>query len=291
MAARRRRRRGAALMAAAAAACLAAAVPAFAHASFPGATNPTGTAASPYPAGTQQTIKMNVPFEQDGVDFEGAANTTVDVKVTAPTGWTKAACGDVRTSGYVALVGGWLCTVAEEGGRQVLHWTGAQIAPGKSSDDSAQYFAFLITTPTPTAKTSYGGAGSNADGFRVIQKYADGATATWRTPNDTTGEVANGLVRAVAPATGGAQTPVATASPTASPEPSSTAAPRATAGSDTSPAGEPTAAAIDDDLPHTGGGDVSGGWLVAGSSALALGLVLVASTTTRRRPADEGTRR
>jgi hypothetical protein len=277
-------------MVAAAAACafVAAATPAFAHASFPGATNPAGTATNPYPAASQQTIKMNVPFEQDGVEFAGAENTTTDVKVTAPTGWTKAACGDVRKTGYGEIVSGWLCTVSTEGGRQVLHWTGAQVAAGRTSDDSAQYFTFLVTTPSPSAKTVYGASGASADGFRVVQKYADGATATWRTPNDVDGEVANGLVRAVA-AAGGA-TGRSTASPAATPTSSPTAAPTARPTARPTPTEAPTGAAIDDGLPHTGGGDVSGAWLVAGSSALAVGLVLVATSTPphRRKPSREG---
>lgn len=307
------RRRAATIASVAGVMVAAMAGPAFAHASFPGATNPNGTAASPYPGGTVQTIKMNVPFEQDGVIVNGAENTVTDVRVTAPTGWKSAACGDVRTTGYGSVVGGWTCTVANEGGRETLHWVGAQVAAGKTADDSGQYFTFLITTPTPSAVTTYGGSGGSANGFRVVQKYADGATSVWKTPNDTTtGELANGLVRTVAAASGatGGATGGATALPATPPKSAPPVValppakpielPKAKRVPAQPPAGQTVtadlkstkkagqnakkkaeekkkAAAADDPLPHTGTADPR--LLVATSAVLALGLITVASTT------------
>ncbi len=275
-----------AVTAGAAAILVATGVPAFGHASFPQATNPVGTAASPYPAGTQQTLKMAVPFEQDGVLFKGADNTTTDVKITAPSGWTKASCGEARKGDLSAVVSGWACTVSTEGGRQVLHWKGAQVAVGKTSEDSAQYFTFTMTTPSPGAATTYGATGSAANGFHVVQKYADGATSTWRTPNNTTaGELANGLMRSVA-AAGGSSTPAPTATVSSTPKPTVTAQATTTPRPTASAAPTSTSGGQDvnlDVLPKTGGGDVSSAWMLAGASALSVGTVLVTATSGPRR--------
>lgn len=260
------------------AAALPLAVPATAsaHASFPTASNAAGTAASPYPAGSTQTIKMAVPFEQEGVQHNGADNTTTSVVITVPTGWSGAGCGEARRFDLSAVVAGWTCALSTAGARQVLTWAGPQVAAGQTAEVSAQYFTFTVKVPSPAAPTSYGGTDSPADGFRVVQKYADGATATWRTPNDPgAGEVAHGLVRTVAAA--GA----ATASPTPVP---------AAAG------GQQLQVQVgdgDDPLPQTGpgpAGAVPGALLLATAGVLATGMVLVACGVDVR-PVKRRTRR
>ena len=311
---RRPRATALALLAGAGALVLGSAGPALAHSSFPSATNPTGSSASPYPAGSQQSLKMAVPFEQDGVMVNGADNTTVNVVITAPTGWTGAGCGEARRADLSAVVPGWACAVSTVGGRQTMTWAGAQVAVGQTAEVSAQYLTFTITVPSPTAVTTYGGTGSTADGFRVVQKYADGATATWRSPNDGgTGEVANGLARTVAaagaatgtptptPVPTGVPTATTTPVPTPTPVPTVTPQPTGTPQPSATPVpvgsgGQTLTADVDDGLPYTGGtgGEVSGGLLVTAAGALAAGLVLLACTVdvARRRrgsrPAAQG---
>ncbi|MGH3767543.1 MAG: hypothetical protein ACRDTX_20745 [Pseudonocardiaceae bacterium] len=211
------------------------AIPALAHPVFsndaPGFPNPQGSTANPYPLGSRPTMNMFLPFEQDGVVFNGADNTTVDVKVTVPAGWTNPACGAVHASpssaGYrqvSALVAGWTCTVEPADSHQVLHWHGPQVSAPHTWEDSAQFFTFQVTVPSPATLTSYGLPG-RPEGFYVEQLYASHTAATcattdndcslWRTPNSTRpGVVANGVVRTVAGSTAPA--------PGQTPEPEST---------------------------------------------------------------------
>ncbi|MGH3684838.1 MAG: hypothetical protein ACRDRU_18585 [Pseudonocardiaceae bacterium] len=79
---------------------VAVAVPALAHPSFPnggpGFPNPNGgigagSQTPPYAPGSTNTLNLRVPFERDGVIFNGAVNTTVDIKATVPNGWTNPA--------------------------------------------------------------------------------------------------------------------------------------------------------------------------------------------------------
>ncbi|MGH8917705.1 MAG: hypothetical protein ACRD0H_05090, partial [Actinomycetes bacterium] len=214
---------------------LAVAVPAFGHPVFsndaPGFPNPQGSTASPYPAGSRPTLNMYVPFEQEGVIVNGAENTTVDVRVTVPAGWTDPVCGAVSTSvgnrQVGTVVSGWACVIESVNAHQVLHWSGPQIGPPPQTfADSAQFFAFQVTVPSPVSQTSYGAVGG-PEGFYVEQRYADGVTSLWRTPNSTReGEVANGIVRTVAgtptPSPARATTPGAAppkATPASSPAP------------------------------------------------------------------------
>jgi hypothetical protein len=206
-------------------AAVAAAVPALAHPVFsndpPGFPNPQGSTASPYAAGSRPTLNLVVPFEQDGVIFNGAVNTTVDIKVTVPGGWSNPACGAASTAAVNRQVGsavpGWTCMLETVSGHQRLHWHGPQVSREQSEDASAQFFTFLVTVPSPATQTSYGATGG-PEGFYVEQAYANGTLSLWRTPNGTRpGEVANGIVRTVA----------GTAAPTPSPKPAPTPAPTA----------------------------------------------------------------
>jgi hypothetical protein len=198
------------------------AVPAWAHPVFsndePGFPNPMGGTGGPgqtppYPAGTRPTLNMFLPFEQDGVVFHSAENTTVDVRVTIPPTWANPACGPARTSppvGYRQLgtvVTGWNCAVETVSGHQVLHWTGPQVSPAQTHDDSAQFFTFQATMPSPATTTSYGAVGG-PEGVHVKQVYANGASSLWTPPNDPpAGEIAPGIVRTVAAANPPAPTP------------------------------------------------------------------------------------
>jgi hypothetical protein len=194
---------------------VAVAAPAFGHPVFsnnaPGFPNPQGSATSPYPAGSHPTLNMFLPFEQDGVVFNGAENTTVDVQVTIPAGWTSPACGAASTSVGNQQVGTavppWTCAIETVSGHQVLHWHGPQVSPSQANADSAQFFTFQATVPSPATTTSYGAIGG-PEGFYVKQVYANGASSLWRVPNSTrVGEVANGLVRTVASITAPLPTP------------------------------------------------------------------------------------
>ncbi|MGH3708588.1 MAG: hypothetical protein ACRDRQ_10895 [Pseudonocardiaceae bacterium] len=195
--------------------------PALGHPVFsndgPGFPNPQGSTATPYPAGSRPTLNMFVPFEQDGVIFNGAVNTTVDVKITVPASWTSSVCGAASTSTGNRQVGtvvsGWTCTIETVSAHQVLHWHGPQVSPAQSESDSAQFFTFPVTVPSPAVQTSYG-VTEGAEGFYVEQAYANGATSLWRTPNSTRpGKVANGIIRTVSKST------VPPPKPTGSPPP------------------------------------------------------------------------
>jgi hypothetical protein len=211
---------------------MALAVPAWAHPVFsndePGFPNPMGGTGGPgqtppYPAGSRPTLNMFLPFEQDGVVFHGAENTTVDVRVTIPAAWANPVCGPARTSppvGYRQMgtvVPGWSCAIETVSGHQVLHWTGPQVSSAQTHDDSAQFFTFQATMPSPATQTSYGAAGG-PEGVHVKQVYANGATSLWTPPNDSpAGETAPGVVRTVAAAPAPPPTPASVPTPGTTP--------------------------------------------------------------------------
>ena len=209
---RRRRWRAITVIGLAVATVVAVAAPALAHPSFPnvgpGFANPSGgtgvgTQTPPYAPGSRPTLNLRMPFERDGVIFQGAVNTTVDVTVTVPAGWTDPACGAASTSVGSSQVGtvvpGWSCVLETADGHDVLHWSGPQVSPGQTAVDSAQFFTFQVTVPSPATQTSYGAFGG-PEGFFAVQKYADGDTSIWKCPNDPrpATDVATGLVRTVA---------------------------------------------------------------------------------------------
>ena len=156
----------------------------FGHPSFPASgpvfANPTGgtgagTQTPPYVAGSTNTLNLRVPFERDGVIFNGAVNTTVDIKATVPNGWTNPVCGTAKTSTGSSQVGtavpGWTCAIVTTGdGHKVVHWSGPQVGPTQTAADSAQFFSFDVTVPSPVNQTSYGANGSGAEGFFVVQQ-------------------------------------------------------------------------------------------------------------------------
>jgi Tol biopolymer transport system component len=222
--AHRRRRRTITVIGLGIATVVAFATPALAHPSFPSggpgfAPNPqggtgAGTQPPPYAPGSTNTLNLRVPFERDGVIVNGAADTTVDLKVTVPRGWTNPACGAASTSVGNSQVGtvvpGWTCAVETTAdGHQVLHWSGPQISPTQTAADSAQFFPFTVTVPAPATQTSYG-ANGGPEGFVVVQQYADPTdTAIWKCPNDPrpATDVVTGLVRTVAGTTPPPPTP------------------------------------------------------------------------------------
>jgi Tol biopolymer transport system component len=222
--AHRRRRRAITVIGLGIATVVAFATPALAHPSFPSggpgfAPNPqggtgAGTQPPPYAPGSTNTLNLRVPFERDGVIVNGAADTTVDLKATVPSGWTNPACGAASTSVGNSQVGtvvpGWTCAVETAAdGHQVLHWSGPQISPTQTAADSAQFFPFTVTVPAPATQTSYG-ANGGPEGFVVVQQYADPTdTAIWKCPNDPrpATDVATGLVRTVAGTTPPPPTP------------------------------------------------------------------------------------
>jgi hypothetical protein len=227
------------------------AVPAFAHATFPGATAP-GSVASPYSPASTQMLNMYVPYEGEiftGGPNDGLPATTTDVKVTVPAGWTGPVCGDAKLAASISAPGdvvpGWTCSISTSGGHEVLHWTGPAVA---DPVNSAEFFTFGVTAPSPATVTRYGAVPSTAtppayatgEGFRALQHYANAKDVDWKTPD--LGGDATGLVRTVAaaaapsptpsptPSTGPSPTPAPSTSPTPAPTPSTTPAPGATIG-------------------------------------------------------------
>jgi hypothetical protein len=208
-------------------AILATAVPAFGHASFPGysafgfAPNTSGGtglpgSTPPYAANTEVTIHTRVPFEQTE-PHNGSDDTTVDVEVIVPDGWTGAECGAARkqinddTTNFTNqpgdAVAGWTCAITSEDDHEVLHWSGPQVVSPATAADSAQFFTFSVTTPSPVEQTTYNGAaGSGTEGFIVDQEYASGEIKYWIPHADFPGSppigaesvVAGGLARTVA---------------------------------------------------------------------------------------------
>ncbi|HEV7451875.1 MAG TPA: hypothetical protein VGO16_10900 [Pseudonocardiaceae bacterium] len=209
------------------------AVPALAHPSFPnggpGFPNPNGgtgagTQTPPYAPGSSPTLNLRVPFERDGVIFNGAVNTTVDIKATVPNGWTNPVCGTANTSVGSSQVGtavpGWNCALETTAdGHKVLHWSGPQVGPTQTAADSAQFFTFQVTVPSPANQTSYG-ANGGPEGFFLVQQYADPSdTSIWKCPNDPrpATDVATGLVRTVAGTSPPPPTPTPLPPPVVSP--------------------------------------------------------------------------
>ncbi|MGH3752224.1 MAG: hypothetical protein ACRDRP_05920 [Pseudonocardiaceae bacterium] len=277
---RRQRRRAITVIGLGIAMVVALAAPALGHPGFPndrpGFPNPNGgtgigNQTPPYAPGSRPTLNMFTPFEQEGVIVNGAENTTVDVKVQVPTDWASPACGAVRTQVGNRQVGtvvpGWTCTIETVSGHQVLHWTGPQISPSQTFADGAQFFTFQVTMPSPATNTSYGAPGG-PEGVFVEQRYADGFTSLWKSPNDTTrptstggghdgtsGQytVATGLIRTVAgtpapPPPGPGAAPAGTAPPSPkqtgpSPTPKqSGGGPAPTTAAEPPPTGQPTEA-------------------------------------------------
>ncbi len=198
---------------------LAVAAPAFGHASFgaaasfgfsPNTAGGTGAVGStpPYGANTTPTLYLRVPFEQTDL-FNGSDDTTVDVKAIIPAGWTNATCGAAKTNKNDAttnntnqpnaVVGTWTCAVETAAGHTVLHWTGPQVVAPATALDSAQWFQFTVTTPSPAVQTTYNGI-NGTEGFIVEQTYASGELVRWIPDAAVTGGgvVAGGLARTVA---------------------------------------------------------------------------------------------
>ncbi len=209
------------------------ALPALAHASFsssatfgfaPNVLGGTGLAgaAPPYAAGTTNTVYLRVPFEQTE-QFNGSDDTNVSVEAIVPEGFTNAQCGPTRksvknettsnTNQPGDLVSGWDCHVHEEDGNTVIHWTGPQVVAPVTAADSAQFFVFTITTPSPDAQTTYNGT-LGTEGFIVDQEYASGEKMHWipnaefpgTAPVGSTTVVAGGLARTVSGAVFGSYT-------------------------------------------------------------------------------------
>lgn len=223
------------------------ALPAAAHAGFKAYSafgflpNPTGgsSAASgdqatpPYAAGTAVAMAMRAAVEvPTGQSWDPALHSNVDVKVTVPAGWTSPTCGSAdlqvndastgSTNQPGAPVSGWQCEVSTNVDHQIIHFWGPAVAAGGATTDAAQYFVFTVTTPSPTAVTTYGVGGT--EGFTADQQYADGRTSHWYPSADWVGTYppgaepttpASGLLRTVAAAEpttsttadGGASTP------------------------------------------------------------------------------------
>lgn len=204
---------------------LATALPAAAHASFPAYAgfsnqpNPTGSVASPYAPGTRYTLVVRAAVETTS-PHNGSDDTNVKVTITVPTGWTDPACGSALLQVNSAVTGNtnqpgtalnsWSCSVITAGSNKVIRFTGPQVVAPATKADSAQFFSFTVTTPTPSEKTSYSGA-NGTEGFIVDQTYASGANSHWypnaayqgTAPDGTTrNELATGLVRTVNPAPG-----------------------------------------------------------------------------------------
>lgn len=212
---------------------LATALPAAAHASFPAYAgfsnqpNPTGSVASPYAPGTRYTLVVRAAVETTS-PHNGSDDTNVRVAINVPTGWTDPACGSAllqvnnagtgNTNQPGTALSSWSCSVITVGSNKVVRFTGPQVVAPATKADSAQFFSFTVTTPTPSEKTSYSGA-NGTEGFIVDQTYASGANSHWY-PNaayqgtapvgTTRSELATGLVRTVNPAPGAPTSVIAT---------------------------------------------------------------------------------
>ena len=222
---RRATRRTVAVAGLAFAGLVATAVPAWAHASFPGyaafgfAPNTSGGTGAegstpPYVANTAVTVYARIPYEMTE-PYNGSDNTTVDVKIIVPAGWTSPACGAAKTQIKDAStnntnqpgadVAGWSCSITTAGANQVIHWSGPQVQSPATAADSAQFFVFTITTPMPTVQTTYDGT-NGTQGFIVDQTYAGGEIEHWipneafpgTPPQGSQTTVAAGLARTVA---------------------------------------------------------------------------------------------
>jgi hypothetical protein len=204
---------------------IASATPALAHAGFSSYAgfsnqpNPLGSTSSPYAPGTRYTLVVRAAVETTS-PYNNSDDTNVKVEINVPSGWTDPVCGSAMLqvnnsgTGYTnqpgAAVNGWSCSVSTVGSNKVIRFTGPQVVSPATKADSAQFFSFNVTTPTPATKTAYSGAGTT-QGFIVDQTYASGANSHWypnadyqgTAPDGTTrNELATGLVRTVNPAPG-----------------------------------------------------------------------------------------
>ena len=155
-----------------------------------------------------------MPFEQTE-QFGGSDDTTVDVNIIVPAGWTNAACGsqfvnintvDTEQHEPAGRDRPRLVVRGADGGQprgRAFQW-----AAGRGTTDvadSAQWFSFSVTTPSPLAKTSYDGT-NGTEGFIIDQTYASGEIMHWipsagftgTPPAGSTTSVATGLKRTVA---------------------------------------------------------------------------------------------
>ena len=139
-----RKRRGPLAIGLAVVACAALvgpATPAFAHAGFPesavfgfapnisGGTGINGTS-PPYVPGTTQTLFLQAQNEQSD-QFNGSDNTTVDMQITVPAGFSSPVCGEARkilrdnstnqTNQPGAVVAGWTCAIETAAGLSLIH--------------------------------------------------------------------------------------------------------------------------------------------------------------------------
>ncbi len=197
--------------------------PAGAAASFPAAAslgfapNPSGGdgspgSTSPYVPGTVQPLNLAVPVVPRP-PFNGADDTNIDVKVFLPDEFTNATCGTAKklvhdagsgTDQPGAAVAGWTCAVETGSGHAVVHFAGPQVVSPATAADSAQYFSFSLTVPSPSDVTTYDGTLGHG-GFIVDQKHASSKTYHWipsddyigDQPPDSTTIVAAGLSRSV----------------------------------------------------------------------------------------------
>lgn len=222
------------------------ALPALAHASFPasagfgfapntmGGTGVDG-ATPPYPANSTQTVFARVAFEKADEPLENDDDdTTNDVKVVVPAGWTNPVCGPAKknfrdvvatndTNQPGADVPGWTCEITTDAaGHQVIHWSTA--TPATVGADSAQFFVFNITTPSPFVQTTYNSTAGN-EGFVIDQAYVGGDIVHWVPstdmpsvpPPDSITEIAANLARTVAAGPPEETTTTTTTTPTAPP--------------------------------------------------------------------------
>ena len=206
-----------------------------AYSAFGFAPNPSGgsnaatgdQATPPYAPGTAVTMRMRAAVEvPTGQTWDPALYSNVRVDIIVPAGWASPTCGtanlqvnDGTTNGTNqpgAVVAGWSCTLTDDGaGHQLLRYTGPAVTQGGLQSDAAQYFLFMVTTPTPSVDTTYGIGGT--EGFIADQYYADGNVSHWYPSTDYVGVYpvgaqpttpAGGLLRTVA-----AVTPSTTADP------------------------------------------------------------------------------
>jgi len=200
------------------AALIASATPASAHVSFSsaptfgfapntsGGTGLNGTA-PPYVPGSTQKVFLRAPNEETN-QVNGSDNTTVDVQITVPAGFTDPVCGQARknlkddttnqTNQPGAVVSGWSCAIETVAAHSVLHFSGPQVVAPVGIADSAQYFSFDITVPAPATQTTYNGL-NGTEGFIVDQMYAGNEMVHWIPSGTDSGntKVAAGLARTV----------------------------------------------------------------------------------------------
>jgi hypothetical protein len=72
----------------------------------------------------------------------------------------------------------WDCELMQVGGHDVVHFWGPQVQAPETSLDSAQWFSFIVRTPSPAVQTTYNGT-NGTEGYIVDQTYASGAIEHW----------------------------------------------------------------------------------------------------------------